>query len=158
MAAGTPSTDWTSLQSESMGMNTGSGPGGLKSEINVTPLVDVVLVLLIIFMVVTPMMSRGKSVALPAGVHPAMEDGTPDDPFVVSLTADRRLFFEAEPELAVPALPSRLRQALKEQPSRGIRLKADESLQMGDVRTVLQSIRASGARSVLLAVQEPIKR
>ena len=48
-----------------MGMSVGGPSGGPKAEINVTPLVDVVLVLLIIFMVITPMLQRGKSVELP---------------------------------------------------------------------------------------------
>ena len=48
-----------------MGMSAGSNKGGPKNDINVTPLVDVVLVLLIIFMVVTPMLQRGKDVTLP---------------------------------------------------------------------------------------------
>lgn len=135
-------------------MNTGSGPGGLKSDINVTPLVDVVLVLLIIFMVVTPLMPRGRPMNLPPGNPPPLACDDSADPFVVSLTADRRIFFEAEPELAVPELPSRLRQALSAEPSRRIRLKADQSLQVGDVRTVLHSIHDSGARRVFLTVQD----
>ncbi|WP_434389896.1 ExbD/TolR family protein [Melittangium boletus] len=139
-----------------MGMNTGSGQNGLKSEINVTPLVDVVLVLLIIFMVVTPMMSRGKSVSLPPGA-PMAEDCCNErpEPFILALTSDKRLFFEEEPEVERSALQFRLRQAMSAEPSRRVVLRADESLQVGDVRTVLHALRFAGARHVLIAMEEP---
>jgi len=69
---------------------TAGGRGGIKSDINVTPLVDVVLVLLIIFMVVTPMLQRGKDVKLPVATKQKHEEGKDVDPMIVSVTADKR--------------------------------------------------------------------
>jgi biopolymer transport protein TolR len=140
-----------------MALSTGGSAGGPRSEINVTPLVDVVLVLLIIFMVVTPMMSRGKSVALPLGSYESEVLDGPPEPFVLSLTADGRTFFEDEPEVEAAALQDRLRRARHEAPSRGIRLKADQSLTVGTVRTVLESVRAAGAPRVYFAVEQPVR-
>src|SRR5947209_4900598 len=57
-----------------MGMQAGGGAGGLQSEINVTPMVDIMLVLLIIFMVVTPLLQHGVSVAIPRDTKNAEED------------------------------------------------------------------------------------
>ena len=70
------------------------GRGGIKSDINVTPLVDIVLVLLIIFMVVTPMLQRGKDVKLPVATKQKHEEGKDVDPMIVSVTADKRIWLE----------------------------------------------------------------
>ena len=69
------------------------GGKSVRSDINVTPLVDVVLVLLIIFMVITPMLQRGKPVALPrAKLVSALKHG--GDPILLSITADGRLYVD----------------------------------------------------------------
>ncbi len=73
-----------------MGMSAGP-KGGIKSDINVTPLVDVVLVLLIIFMVVTPMLQRGKSVELPKA-NEIEDEGKDADPVVLSITPVMKVF------------------------------------------------------------------
>jgi len=75
-----------------MGMDTGAR-GAIKSDINITPLVDVVLVLLIIFMVITPMLQRGKSVELPKARH-AMAGKEGPDPLFISVTKDGNVFIE----------------------------------------------------------------
>ena len=66
----------------------GGSSKGVKNEINITPLVDVVLVLLIIFMVITPMLQRGKEVHLPKA-HQPEEEKKAADPLVLSVTADK---------------------------------------------------------------------
>ena len=135
-----------------MAMTGGGGGGGLKSEINVTPLVDVVLVLLIIFMVVTPMLQRGKDVQLPKAAA-AGQDEAARDPLVISVTAQRELFLEREP-LAEPALEVALRAALVRHPGRKVLLKGDTSLDFQDIRRVLSLARKAGARGVALGVEE----
>jgi biopolymer transport protein ExbD len=139
-----------------MGMNVGGSRGGLKSEINVTPLVDVVLVLLIIFMVVTPMMQRGQAVKLPqaANVTESEGRGPKVDPLVLSLTPDRKMFIESEQYADAAALQARLEQELREQPRRRLLLKADEALAYGDVQRVMELARAAGAKGVFLGVEE----
>src|SRR5215467_9414965 len=109
-------------------------PPPTKSEINVTPLVDVVLVLLIIFMVVTPLLHRGVHVVLPTTEHLMLsvrKDGTYID-------ADR---------IESGALASVLQRELRKG-SRPVNVRADRSLRYGDVRKVLEEVHAAGATTV----------
>ena len=114
---------------------TAGGKGGIKADINVTPLVDVVLVLLIIFMVVTPMLQRGKDVKLPEAAKQKNDGGarTPD-PLILSVTADKQIYAREGP--VRPTTSSRRRSAASWPPSPGkpILLKGDQSLTFGDVR------------------------
>jgi biopolymer transport protein ExbD len=132
-------------------MSFGGPSKGVKNEINVTPLVDVVLVLLIIFMVVTPMLQRGKDVSLPtAGPAPEQKE---EDPLVLSVTNDHKTWFESN-EAAGAALEAKVGEVLRREPGRKILLKGDERLTVGDVRKVMAQIRSAGAQRVALAVQE----
>jgi biopolymer transport protein ExbD len=134
-------------------MAMGVGPSrGVKSEINVTPLVDVVLVLLIIFMVVTPMLQRGKDVKLPQASKVEAEKRS-GDPIVISLTSDRRIFIERD-ELGEGTFEAELRARLAGAPGRKILLKGDRSLQFEDVRKVMAMVRSAGGKGVSLGVEE----
>src|SRR5256885_11052822 len=95
---------------------------GVRSDINITPLVDVVLVLLIIFMVVTPMLQRGKSVELPRAKHASAGQGP--EPAFISVTRDGQVYVEQE---KTPASEEQLRAAMREANEGGKRvmLKAD---------------------------------
>src|SRR6188768_198179 len=94
-----------------MSMDVGGNKGGIKSDINVTPLVDVMLVLLIIMMIVAPMLQKGVDVKLPTAVNradkPDMQEQT-----VVAVTADGRMHLN---QVAVPDrdMASRLTEALE---------------------------------------------
>lgn len=138
-----------------MSMSTG-GNKGVKNEINITPLVDVVLVLLIIFMVVTPMLQRGKDVRLPKSntVEPENKEG---DPIILSLTKDKSIFIESD---AYPRdkVKEALKQILTASPGRKILLKGDDSLTFGDVRRVMDLAREAGAKGVSLGVEEIKKK
>jgi biopolymer transport protein ExbD len=127
------------------------GKKGVRSEINVTPLVDVVLVLLIIFMVVTPMLQRGKDVVLPKSSE--VDQGKKADPLVVSITADGRTWIESE-AVSDGDLERRVAEVLAKQGNKPVMLKGDERLTVGDVRKVMHHVRLAGARGVALAVQE----
>jgi biopolymer transport protein ExbD len=131
-------------------MNVGGGPGGIKSEINVTPLVDVVLVLLIIFMVVMPELQKGKNISLPKAENVTQEQR--GKPLTLSVMPDKKMYVEDEHCPDVPALQARLREALRGQPSRRILLKADQALDFGAVREVMELARAAGAKGVAVAV------
>jgi biopolymer transport protein TolR len=129
-----------------MGLVIGTGKGP-KAEINVTPMVDVVLVLLIIFMVVTPLLQRGKDVQLPTVTRAKEETTKAADPLVLSVTPERELFVESE-RLDEAALVERLTVTLAKDPRRRLLLKGD------DVRKVMNLARKAGARSISFAVQE----
>jgi biopolymer transport protein TolR len=131
----------------------------VRSEINVTPLVDVVLVLLIIFMVVTPMLSRGVKVQLPYTRH---HDKTQDtgQQLIVAVTADRRVFVETDAvsdETIIPAIKKALEERGRTGRSQEIHVRGDRSLGYGDVRHVLELVHKAGATQVALAVDEPEK-
>jgi biopolymer transport protein TolR len=138
-----------------MGMSTGGSQGGPKSEINVTPLVDVVLVLLIIFMVVTPMLQRGKSVTLPkAAKVEAEKEGTTDpDPIILSITTDKKMFVEQD-EYDSAGLEAKLKDTLSFLPNKKILLKGDSALTVGDVRHVMEVTRKAKAKKIFLGVEE----
>ena len=133
-----------------MGLSPTKGP---NSEINVTPLVDVVLVLLIIFMVVTPMLQRGKDVKLPDAASAKEDKEKHGDPLVVSITKDKRIFVDnteyRERELG-PVLERQLSVAKR----RKLLLKGDKDLTVGDVRRLMDTMRGVGADGVALGVQE----
>jgi biopolymer transport protein TolR len=135
-----------------MAMNVGGSSGGVKAEINITPLVDVVLVLLIIFMVVTPMLQRGKDVRLPEVQKPdsANKEG---DPLILSLTQEKKIYLEQD-GLDEAGLTTKLREEFASQPNRKILLKGDERLTYGDVRRVMEVARLAGAKGISLGVQE----
>jgi biopolymer transport protein TolR len=128
-----------------------SGGRGIKNDINVTPLVDVVLVLLIIFMVVTPMLERGKDVELPKAATRDEEEEA--DALVISVLADRTVWVELS-QVGVADLPGRLTAAVSKAPERKILIKADQSLHVRDVRPVMNAAQAAGARGVSFAVEE----
>ena len=129
------------------------GPNaGIKSDINVTPLVDVVLVLLIIFMVVTPMLQRGKDVRLPRA-HQVEKDQDRPDPIIVSVTPDKRVYIEHDP-YDDRSFQERLSDELTQKPGRPILLKGDQSLAYGEVRRVMNLARKAGAKGISLGVEE----
>jgi biopolymer transport protein TolR len=134
-------------------MGMGAGPSkGVKNEINVTPLVDVVLVLLIIFMVVTPMLQRGKDVRLPKS-QSIDEEKENTDPLILSMTTDKRIWVESD-SYDEEGLKERLGREFLAAPTRRVLLKGDETLTFGDVRKVMEIARKSGAKGVALGVEQ----
>ena len=134
-----------------MGMATGGKKGSFKNDINVTPLVDVVLVLLIIFMVITPMLQRGKDVKLPQS-RTIEEGGSEEDPIILSITKDKKLYIESS-EFSEDTYVTALSKELTAKPGRRLLLKGDESLEVGAVRNLMDMTRKAGAKSVQLGVE-----
>ncbi|MFO0761629.1 MAG: biopolymer transporter ExbD [Byssovorax sp.] len=134
-----------------MAMGGGSSKG-VKNEINITPLVDVVLVLLIIFMVVTPMLQRGKDVTLPQAKK-TDEEHKDSDPIVLSLTQDKKIWVESA-DYDEAGLEKKIRELLQATPGRRILFKGDNRLTFGDVRHVMDICRKAGARGINLGVEE----
>ena len=135
-----------------MSMAVGGGKG-IKAEINVTPMVDVVLVLLIIFMVITPMLQRGKDVQLPKAMKVDAERKGAADPIVVSVTPDKRIFVESD-AYDDEGFQSELEKKLIANPGKRILLKGDQSLVFDDIRRVMNLARKAGAKSIALGVEE----
>ena len=129
----------------------GGSSKGIKNDINVTPLVDVVLVLLIIFMVITPMLQRGKDVHLPKGNNPEKEDKD-GDPIILSITADKKMWIESN---SVPEdkLEEKLGAEFLKTPGRKVMLKGDEAIEVGEVRKMMDHAKKAGAKGVELAIE-----
>ncbi len=130
----------------------GGSQTGVKNAINVTPLVDVVLVLLIIFMVVTPLLQRGKDVHLPKA-HLNEKEKKEADPLVVSLTADRQIWIESN-AVSEDRLEGLVGEELTQIAGRRVLLKGDQKLAVGDVRKVMDHIKRAGAPGIELAIEE----
>lgn len=115
------------------------------AEINVTPLVDVMLVLLIIFIITAPMLVQGLNVNLPKQNAPAI-NGRGDEPVILTLTSDRVILLGDEP-VHLQLLPDRLGALLAGAP-RPVYLKADESLPYGFVVQVLAVLDRVGVEQI----------
>ncbi len=124
--------------------------GQVKSEINVTPFVDVVLVLLIIFMVVTPLLQRGVDVLLPLSANHDEKQDTGDQ-IIVSVRRDQRIFLGRDP-MSARQLEHRLRRLLARKPPRGVFVKGDRRLSFAPMRRVIEICQRAGAPGVSLAI------
>ncbi|OQX69209.1 MAG: hypothetical protein B6A08_05850 [Sorangiineae bacterium NIC37A_2] len=136
-----------------MGRSPLSGPKKLpEPEMNVTPLVDVVLVLLIIFMVITPALSEGEPIELPAF---AMPDPKPKDlhPIDVVLAPSGRVLVEERP-IDPGELEAEVRRLHTAEPERTLLLKADARLDYGKVRDTFARLQTVGFKGVSLKVTE----
>jgi biopolymer transport protein TolR len=115
----------------------GGSPDEVKGDINVTPLVDVCLVLLIIFMVVTPMLQQGVDVLLPNGPHAQKKPGDKND-LTISIKQDGSVFI-ADKWIPDKNLATFLRAEYQSDPSRTVMLKADKRINFGKVRMVMRA-------------------
>ncbi|MBM3163534.1 MAG: protein TolR [Chlorobi bacterium] len=124
---------------------------GLMSEINVTPFVDVMLVLLIIFMVTAPMMTHGVKVETPETTHEKMDVDA--KALIVSIDANRQVFIN-QYQLDASEVRERLPAILDVRQTREVFLKADKSLPYGLVMDVMAQIRDAGIEKIGM-VTEP---
>jgi len=132
--------------------NSETVPSEVKADINVTPLVDVVLVLLIIFMVVTPLIASGIAVDLPRTQHHSRK---PDDgrDIVISVTAEGRLYVGARQLTGLPDLRGAVLRETAKFPQKGVYLKADARASFGTVRQALDILRGADINDVILGTE-----
>ena len=137
-----------------MGMSLGEKKGGPMAEINVTPLVDVMLVLIIIFMVVTPVLTSGVDVKLPTAES---GDSSQDlgKHLVVAIKNDEKVFVETtEVFVEDESLIAEINLAYQRVPDRPLLIKGDRRLTWKQVRTVMDAINEGGMNTMLLAVEQ----
>jgi len=117
----------------------------VSSDINVTPMVDVMLVLLIIFMVVTPMLQKGISVDMaPVNNPEQMPDADKEDALLVSITRDGKVYFGSEQVQDVSNLTTKVKDRLANKQDKRVYVKADMRTRFGGVVQVVDSVRAAG--------------
>jgi biopolymer transport protein TolR len=129
------------------------GRGTILSEINVVPLVDVVLVLLIIFMITAPMLKMGVDVDLPKTTSKVIP--TQEERIVVTLTHERKLFIDRY-EIPMEHLMPRLKAILDRRVNREVFFRADQSLPYGEVMRVMSQLREAGVDKLGM-VTEPLE-
>lgn len=128
-------------------------PAEVKSDINITPLVDVVLVLLIIFMVVTPMIASGVAVDLPRTENHSRkpDDGTD---IIVSVTRDKEIYVGSSRINRVEELPRMVSEERRKNPAKTVYLKGDSRAPYGYVRRAMQALQKAGIEDVVLGTEE----
>ncbi len=139
-----------------MGMAVGGGDGSLVSDINVTPLVDVMLCLLIIMMVVAPMLQSGVSVALPKSKYPDPDPNIVKDTSVVlAIPADGE-FYIGRDKIAQADIPKTVERMLKDKPAaeQVVYIKSSTNVKYGTVVSVIDAIRESGFDRIGLVAEK----
>jgi biopolymer transport protein TolR len=120
----------------------------VNSNINVTPMVDVMLVLLIIFMVITPMLNKKVNVDMARVDNPtAMPDADKEDAIVVAVTRDGSVFL-GQDKVAVSELGSKVRDSLADKPGKTIYVRADARAQFRAVEDAIDAVRTAGVEEV----------
>jgi biopolymer transport protein TolR len=133
-------------------MGPSSPAGGVKSDINVTPLVDVMLVLLIIFMVVTPMLQKGQAVQIPRAGNPPKK---PDDKSQIMVVLSEKHDYWIEKEkMSEAQFPTRIKETYQRNMGSSIVIKADSRLTYGEVKKAMLQIKEAGFTQVGLIAQK----
>ena len=130
-----------------MAMQLGSGSGAIRSEINITPLVDVVLVLLIIFMVTVPLLQMGYNVQVPPKVEAQVTPPMLEDQIIVRMDANGQMFINKQ-SIPKNEFAGRLRQALTGRQSKVVFFAADGELSYDKVADFMDVVRDNGAENL----------
>jgi len=135
-----------------MAMAIGSRKNSLRGDINVTPLIDVVLVLLIIFMVLTPAMLKHVRIAVPDKTNDSTPSEDGEIPIVIEYTARRELTVNTEP-LSFEHLAGRLAERLRSDRRKVVFFKADDDVAYGDVVKLMDIARGAGAKTLAIVTR-----
>jgi biopolymer transport protein TolR len=134
-----------------MSMDLGGAKGGVKSDINVTPLVDVMLVLLIIMMLVAPMLQQGVSVRLPTASNTSDKPETQDQT-VIAIAANKTMYVNAKP-VQEGELGTKVNELLESKKEKIVLIKADEEVPYGAVMTAMDMLRQVGVEDIGLITE-----
>ena len=134
-----------------MSMDIGGAKGGIKSDINVTPLVDVMLVLLIIMMIVAPLLQKGAPVRLPTAANSADKPEVADQT-VVAVTATGEYYVNGVP-IPDSELQRRVTELIEDKTDKVVLIKADEDAQYGKVMEAMDELRAAGIEDMGLITE-----
>lgn len=144
-----------------MAVNLGNGLKGRggryrpMADINVTPFVDVMLVLLVVFMVTAPLLTVGVPVDLPKTDAPQIS--TPEEPIVISIDAKNRIFIQ-ETEVPLEKLAARLGAITGANPDTRIYVRGDRSIEYGRIMEIMGSVSRAGFKKVSLLANLPDKK
>jgi biopolymer transport protein ExbD len=137
-------------------MDVGGTKGGLKADINVTPLVDVMLVLLIIMMLIAPMLQQGVSVKLPQASNTADKPETQDQT-VVAVTSDRRLYLNGVP-IQEGELQSKIQTLMETKKEKIVLIKGDEEAPYSAIMNTMDRLREANIENIGLITERKIGR
>lgn len=136
-----------------MSMSVGGGKGGLNADINVTPLVDVMLVLLIIMMLIAPMLQQGVSLKLPTATN-ASDKPESSDQTVIAIAANRSIYLNAK-QIGEAELASKIGEILEGKTEKIVLIKADEEVEYGAVMAAMDQLRQAGVEDIGLITERP---
>ena len=126
----------------------------INSDINVTPMVDVMLVLLIIFMVVTPMLQKGHSVDMAKVNNPEqMPDADKEDALLVTVTRDGQVYFGSD-QIQIDNLTDKVKERLANKQDKRVYVRADMRSRFGSVVQVVDGVRAAGVDDLGLLTEQ----
>ena len=126
----------------------------VNSNINVTPMVDVMLVLLIIFMVITPMLQKGVSVDLAKTNNPIqMQDADKEDALLVAIQRDGTVFFGTD-KISPDQLTNKMKERLANRADKRVFIKADARARYGNVVEVVDNVRSAGVDQLGLLTEQ----
>ena len=141
-----------------MGMSGGGGGGGVQSEINVTPMVDIMLVLLIIFMVVTPFLQQGITVALPKNMtNPDVDPNIIKESSIVISVPNDGEYYLGKQKVAKEQLSDKvdtMLKGIKNENDRIVYIKSGVNVSYGDVVTVINEVRKLGVDKIGLVADK----
>ena len=139
-----------------MSMDVGGAKGGLKADINVTPLVDVMLVLLIIMMLVAPMLQKGVDVKLPQASFASDKPETQEQT-VIAVAADKRLFLNSAP-VREEELTQKVQESLESKKEKVVLIKGDEDAPYSAIMGAMDKLRAAQIENIGLVAEKRTAR
>ena len=134
-----------------MSMDVGGAKGGVKADINVTPLVDVMLVLLIIMMLITPMLNQGVAMHLPKASN-TVDKPTTQDNTVVAVSKDGMMYVNSKP-VSEAEMASKISEALENKKDKVVFINADEEALYSSVMQAMDQLHQAGVEDIALITE-----